>query len=157
MAKKKIVSIPSTLWILGLALLAAVAGAAGSAAQTADAPAEPTEESRGSVLFRLHCASCHGVDGLGNGPVAEHLETPPPDLTRIAARRGGRFSRDEIERIIDGRAELEPHGRSEMPVWGLSFQQPGRLEDQQEEVWLQIRHLVRHLRSLQVGAVTDEG
>jgi cytochrome c553 len=29
----------------------------------------------GSELFRMYCASCHGVDGRGDGPVAEALKT----------------------------------------------------------------------------------
>ena len=111
--------------------------------------ARPAEPSRGAVLYRLHCAACHGVEGRGNGPVAGDLETPPPDLTRIAARRGGRFSATELEGIIDGRIEVAQHGRSEMPVWGLSFRQPGRIVDQEEEVWLQIKDLVAHLESIQ--------
>lgn len=118
---------------------------------------EAAEPSRGAVLFRLHCASCHGSEGRGDGPVAEHLEIAPPDLTRIAARRGGRFNADEVERLVDGRTEVEPHGRAEMPVWGLSFRQSGRLDDQEEEIRLQVRQLVRHLRSIQTSAVVDDG
>ena len=130
--------------------------AAGLLAEEPERRPEPAEPSRGAVLFRLHCASCHGSEGHGDGPVAEHLKTPSPDLTRIAARRGGRFPADEIERLVDGRTEVEPHGRAEMPVWGLSFRQLGRLDDQEEEIRLQVRHLVDHLRSIQAGVVTEE-
>ena len=37
----------------------------------------------GSQLFRSHCASCHGTDARGNGPLAEHLRNVPPDLTQF--------------------------------------------------------------------------
>lgn len=156
MARKTIIHIVST------AGLAAVLGSILTSPLVAGAPpqdtaAKATEPSRGAVLFRLHCASCHGPGGRGDGPVAEQLATPPPDLTRIAARRDGRFSTAEVERLIDGRTAIEPHGTPEMPVWGLSFRQPGRLADQEEEIWLQIRQLVRHLRSIQTGPVIDEG
>ena len=144
-------------WIAKWAPVAMVAGAAALAAGAAEEPLAPREESRGAVLFRLHCASCHGGEGRGDGPVAEHLTTSPPDLTRIATRRGGRFPSGEIERLIDGRSPIEAHGGSEMPVWGLSFRQPGRLDDQESEIAQQIRQLVRHLRSLQRGPVIDEG
>lgn len=137
-----------------LALVLALGSPLAAAGPVAD---DDAGRDRGAVLYRLHCASCHGERGLGDGPVAEHLATRPPDLTRIAARRGGRFAADEIERLIDGRAEIEPHGGSEMPVWGLSFQQPGRAADQEDEIRQQIRQLVGHLRSIQRGPVIDEG
>lgn len=145
-----------------LILMAALVGCAlVGAAVGQTAPAEPAagtaEPSRGAKLYRLYCAACHGTEGRGDGPVAETLETTPPDLTRIATRRGGRFSSLELERIIDGRTEIGSHGVSEMPIWGLSFQQQGRLEDQEEEIWLQIRQLVKHLRSIQTGPVIEDG
>ena len=31
---------------------------------------DPTEASSGVQLFQMHCASCHGADARGNGPVA---------------------------------------------------------------------------------------
>jgi hypothetical protein len=42
----------------------------------------------------------------------------PADLTRIAARRGGRFDRREVAAWIDGRTRAEAHGSAEVPVWG---------------------------------------
>lgn len=39
----------------------------------------------------FYCASCHGVDAKGEGPVAKSLNVKPSDLTRIAARSGGKF------------------------------------------------------------------
>ncbi len=141
-------TIPFGLSTLALAALAA------AAQEPKSRPA--AEPSRGAVLYRLYCASCHGAEGRGDGPVAAELKTRPADLTRIARRRGGRFPAEEIERIIDGRTDVEVHGRSDMPVWGLSFRDPGRLDDQEEEIRLQIRQLVRYLRSLQAGKVRDE-
>ena len=45
----------------------------------------------GSSLFAQHCASCHGAQGRGDGPAAEELTPPPPDLTGadIARQRDG--------------------------------------------------------------------
>ena len=37
----------------------------------------------GAELFKTHCASCHGADATGNGPVARALRHPPADLTLI--------------------------------------------------------------------------
>ena len=83
--------------------------------------ADPDLADMGESRFQRYCASCHGFDARGMGPVARVLRTPPPDLRRIAARRGGDFPRGEIARKIDGRFEIAPHGTREMPVWGQAF------------------------------------
>jgi len=38
----------------------------------------------GRDLFATYCASCHGITGRGNGPVAEELRQSPADLTQFA-------------------------------------------------------------------------
>jgi putative copper resistance protein D len=35
----------------------------------------------GAELYAQHCAGCHGQHGRGDGPVAQDLQPPPPDLT----------------------------------------------------------------------------
>ncbi len=75
----------------------------------------------GREEFATHCAACHGADGRGAGPAAPALRTPPADLTKIAARRGGDFPADEIAAWIDGRLAPTAHGTREMPVWGYRF------------------------------------
>jgi mono/diheme cytochrome c family protein len=72
----------------------------------------------GEPVYLRRCASCHGEDARGQGPAAEALEKPPPDLTLIRARRGGEFPEGEIARYIDGRFDLPAHGSREMPIWG---------------------------------------
>ncbi len=72
-------------------------------------------------LYLRSCASCHGVDGRGDGPVAPALVVPPADLTRLAARYGGTFPRDVVIEVIAGERELAPHGTREMPVWSQRF------------------------------------
>lgn len=36
----------------------------------------------GKVLYRIHCRSCHGLEGRGNGPDAEKLDPKPSDFTK---------------------------------------------------------------------------
>ena len=72
----------------------------------------------GQELYRRFCASCHGMSGRGDGPVASTLRVEVPDLTLIARRRGGTFPRALVERIIDGRHILGAHGTRTMPIWG---------------------------------------
>lgn len=35
----------------------------------------------GKQLYDKHCKSCHGKEGLGDGPKSGELETPTPDFT----------------------------------------------------------------------------
>ena len=74
----------------------------------------------GEDLYRRFCASCHGVEGRGDGPVAASLRVEVPDLT-LTADRATRTSRDRIARIIDGRYIVGAHGTRLMPVWGEDF------------------------------------
>lgn len=66
------------------------------------------------------CASCHGIAGQGNGPLAEYLTVEVPDLTQIASANDGDFPMGAVLRIIDGRDDVRAHG-SDMPVWGSRY------------------------------------
>jgi len=81
--------------------------------------AEPRDVAGGDLYLR-HCASCHGVDGRGGGPVGASLKRPPTDLTSLAAR-AGRFDETAVMSAIDGRRAVAEHGSREMPVWGDEF------------------------------------
>jgi mono/diheme cytochrome c family protein len=104
----------------------------------------------GAELFVTYCASCHGVDALGDGPVAPALRAPLPDLTRIAERSGGVFPESSIAMKIDGRFDLPAHGSREMPVWGarLADEMPG-FATGDEVARGRVASLVEYLRSLQ--------
>ncbi len=52
--------------------------------------------------------------------------------------------------MIDGRTEVKAHGSREMPIWGFSFQDPGRTDDQETEVRERILDLVEYLKTIQV-------
>lgn len=78
-------------------------------------------EMSGKELYMKFCASCHGAEGRGDGPVARHLNVEVPDLALFARRHGGKFPRDLVDRIIDGRHIIGAHGTRTMPVWGEDF------------------------------------
>ncbi len=82
-------------------------------------PAKPTRAQliEGEKLYRHYCASCHGLDGRGSGPVTPALKTIPPDLTRIE-KKAGRFPVEELRKAIAGENSMDVHGTREMPVWG---------------------------------------
>src|SRR5947209_2581986 len=60
------------------------------------------EEREGEGLYAAYCASCHGANGGGDGPLAASLSVRPPALRDLAAQ--ARFSDDElVELILRGR------------------------------------------------------
>jgi mono/diheme cytochrome c family protein len=110
---------------------------------------EPGNAARGRASFTLYCSSCHGKSAKGDGPVAASLKTPPADLTQLSLSNGGKFPTEQTHAYIDGRRNVAAHGPSDMPVWGLSFQDPGRDTDQEAMVRHKIKDLVAHIESLQ--------
>lgn len=129
----------------------------GLAAAAVAACASPQPKSRaiaelsGMDMYQQLCASCHGVDARGEGPVAPLIKVGVPDLTRIAYRNGGEFPAEDVARTIDGRFERRGHGPRDMPVWGWQFydassaDQPG----ERAQVDSMIARLVDYLRSVQ--------
>lgn len=83
-----------------------------------DAQAADYVAMSGQQLYSRFCASCHGVAGRGDGPVSKSIRIEVPDLTLIARRAGGKYPRQRIVQIIDGRHILGAHGTRTMPVWG---------------------------------------
>ena len=78
---------------------------------------EPEPPTAGALLYQRYCASCHGIDGRGDGPAAAALQPRPTDLTRLT------YGTMEIMERIDGRRSISAHGTSAMPVWGQVFEQ----------------------------------
>jgi len=113
-------------------------------------PSQDEEARQGAHLFRQSCATCHGADATGNGPVAPLLTVKVPDLTRIAQRRDGQYPELEVFRIIDGQSQLAAHGPRHMPVWGYEFFGPEADDEAAHgRATLKIDRLVSYLRSIQ--------
>ena len=81
------------------------------------------EENPGRNEFLRSCASCHGVSGKGDGPVAKSLSPPPSDLTRLSEANNGVFPVSRVHEVIDGRIESLIPGTRDMPVWGDRYMQ----------------------------------
>lgn len=75
----------------------------------------------GAELYARHCATCHGLQGDGNGPMAPSLLLQPVNLTQLRAENDGTFPRARIIARIDGRDPLVSHG-SDMPIYGWYFE-----------------------------------
>jgi hypothetical protein len=117
-------------------------------------PTETAPPPSAEAAFQLYCAPCHGEDGRGDGPLAFGLSTPPPDLTMLTIRNGGRFPREKLAGLIDGREEIKAHtGEREMPVWGEWFRLEG-MEGlggpvDEEDIRMRIEKLLILLESMQ--------
>ena len=102
---------PKTIATIGVALALFLT------AEVAFSQLSPVAEA-GRSEYLKYCASCHGQDARGDGPVKPFLSTPAPDLTEIAAKHGGTFPIGDLGLKIDGRSMNPAHGTQEMPVWG---------------------------------------
>lgn len=76
-------------------------------------------------LFMDHCASCHGVDGSGNGPLAAEMRVAPENLRLLKQTNNGNFPSVKVQRSVDGRAMPRSHGLPDMPVWGRHWLRQG--------------------------------
>ncbi len=92
------------------------------AATGANAEGEtPGDRDAGAETYRTHCATCHGIEYSGHGPMAGVLIIKPTDLTALKRKNEGVFPTERVVRRIDGRDPLVSHG-SPMPVYGDFFE-----------------------------------
>ena len=122
--------------LLGVLLVSPVAiAAAGDIAQ-------------GRAIYQDHCASCHGVNADGHGPIAPALSTPPANLRLLSERYGNPLPADQIARFIDGRADVKAHGPRDMPVWGEeAWNYDGKGSKGRTSAW--VKKLIAYLQSIQ--------
>jgi mono/diheme cytochrome c family protein len=109
----------------------------------------PTRPPSGAETFAVHCASCHGARAEGNGPVAEAMRVPVPNLRTLSQRNGGQFPAEAVASYIDGREIPPSHGDRFMPVWGDVFDTTSRLVRDAETAQARIDAVVAYLGQLQ--------
>jgi mono/diheme cytochrome c family protein len=85
------------------------------------AAAHAQEVDIGKSEFQSSCASCHGADAKGKGPVSDQLKIAPPDLTMLARNNNGVFPTNALYETIHGSKSVPAHGTREMPIWGDRF------------------------------------
>jgi mono/diheme cytochrome c family protein len=106
-------------------------------------PASAAEAAGGELLYRRYCASCHGVTGRGDGPVAGALQPPPTDLTHSNSEV------PDLMQEIAGRNATRAHGTSEMPVWGQVLEESLVKEPHRRRTTLMhLRAVAEYVRSL---------
>ncbi len=83
--------------------------------------------SNGKSLWGMHCKSCHGNKGLGDGPKAAQLKTDP-----------GNFSMAEEQKETDGSFFYKiSEGRDDMPSFKKKISDP-------DDIW----SLVNYIRTM---------
>ena len=65
-----------------------------------------TSLQRGQILYDVHCALCHGMQGLGDGPLAKHFERISADLAGSAA--ANEFDGSVYLVIVQGFGQMPP-------------------------------------------------
>ena len=73
----------------------------------------------GKALYRKYCASCHGKNGQGDGPLAKELTPKPADLVERAAHHS---DGDFAWKITNGRGAMPvfKDQLSEAEIWDLT-------------------------------------
>lgn len=145
MRVKKFISVVAIL-----AIISSVVAVAQDAAQNTTVkhvPITNTSSSSGKEMFKNYCAVCHGNDGKGDGPAASAMKTPPPDLTGLAKKNGGKYPSAHVAAVIHGQATLASHGSQDMPVWGPLFSSISQGHDAQ--VQQRVANLTSYIETLQ--------
>ncbi|MGZ4828392.1 MAG: c-type cytochrome, partial [Candidatus Angelobacter sp.] len=135
----------------GAILLAGLFAAASTAPddktkKQTDQPGRLIHSLKGPDIYRAHCASCHGTEGKGDGPVAAALTTKMPDLTTITQRNAGIFPTNRVRKIILGDELILGHGSREMPIWGPIFHQ---IEADRDYGEVRLQNVTEYLKSIQ--------
>ena len=107
----------------------------------------PTSPASGKEMFHAYCASCHGLDGKGNGPAAPALKNKATDLTLLAKTSGGKFPAMRVMNSIKDGTQAG-HGSKDMPVWGPILSTVS--SDSPAVVTQRIGNLIGYIESMQV-------
>ena len=91
-------------------------------------PANKESLKIGKSVYNKHCKSCHGAEGLGDGPKAAQLDTPSGD-----------FSSEEFHGQTDGSLFYKSKiGRGDMPNYEKKI-------PYDEDIW----HCVNYMRTFE--------
>ncbi|HEY6395711.1 MAG TPA: cytochrome c [Candidatus Binataceae bacterium] len=111
---------------------------------------------QGRRYYLQYCASCHGSNGDGQGPVAKVLSTKPTDLRLLGERYGIPLPTDRLAKLIDGREVVAAHGSREMPVWGEKFEEVPE-KGREAKINERIRKILAYLETIQRIKVANPG
>jgi mono/diheme cytochrome c family protein len=109
-------------------------------------PAAASSAAAGQVIYKQHCAVCHGNDLKGNGPAPPPFEQDTPDLTTLA-RRHKEFPDAYVANVLRNGVKIPAHGPAEMPIWGTAFREAEELNEAQATE--RIASLISYIKSKQ--------
>ena len=104
-------------FVVGLcaSLLVLVSASTGRAADDAAAKVAAADAAVGAKTFAQYCATCHGPQGAGDGPVGKTLNPPPRNFQEAHFLYGG-TDQSIFEVITNGAASKG--GSALMAPWG---------------------------------------
>ncbi|HUV69676.1 MAG TPA: c-type cytochrome [Terracidiphilus sp.] len=144
------------LTVMTVATAAGVLATGAAATGTEDAnqpkatitlPTGKTSPASGKQMYRSYCASCHGLNGKGNGPIAASLKTPPADLTELSRNNGGKYPWAHVTSVLEYGVKIPSHGTADMPVWGPVLGKMDQANSQEKA--LRITNLSKYLETMQ--------
>ncbi|MDP3262263.1 MAG: c-type cytochrome [Tabrizicola sp.] len=129
---------------------------AGVAALLGGSAAHAQDAAFGALIYKDHCAVCHGDTGGGDGKVGALFTQPPADLKLLSQGNNGVFPAERVIEAIYGRRDIQAHGQTEMPIWGDYFMTEAlesRLIDPKDAAMVtqgRVLSVVSYLETLQV-------
>ena len=126
-----------------LACLAATAWSQNTQKRVKSVPAPYSDPASGAQMYKDYCASCHGLQGDGNGPAAPYLKSRPTDLSTLAQRNHGKYPWRTVHGTLKFGPQRSSHGPIDMPIWGDLFQSRFGVAD------LRAANLVKYVESIQ--------
>jgi mono/diheme cytochrome c family protein len=117
-----------TAWVVAASVITSAAGVCW--AQDVDKGKTILQIETGKANYENSCASCHGINGKGHGPISSQLKALPSNLTLLAKKNNGVFPFHKVYEVIDGRQAVLAHGPRDMPIWGLRYR-PSDVEKMQ--------------------------
>jgi hypothetical protein len=130
-----------------LAALAAVLGNAQSSSITIQAAKTPADS--GEQMYASYCASCHGMDGRGQGKLAASLNARPTDLTLLSRTHGGEFPESHLVTILRNGMESDAPSSKLMPTWGPVLYKLDSSRGSATLQSLRIANLIGYIKTLQ--------
>ena len=109
-------------------------------------PVTKTDPANGKQMYVNYCASCHGLNGKGNGPVAPALKFQPTDLTVLSKNNDGKFPTAHVLSVLQFGGPA--HGTADMPVWGTVLASMDETSSQGR--MLGVSNLRHYLETIQV-------
>jgi mono/diheme cytochrome c family protein len=135
--------------ILLIAVLLLMAAAIGFSKDLKVTPIVNSNTASGAQMYADYCAACHGADGKSDGRAVAFLKAPPPELSTLALRNGGKYPARRVSSILHARAPKHAEAVLDMPDWWALFRKGPEAE-------LRIRNLTKFVETLQQQSLKSE-